>query len=52
MSSEFGVAVDFISSRHFFTANYRPELEDPDGRARGRTEGTQGGCNPIRSTTI
>jgi hypothetical protein len=35
-----------------FTAKHQTEPGDPNGRARGRTEGAIGDCNPIGRTTI
>jgi hypothetical protein len=32
------------------TANHRPESKDPNRRAKGRTGGAEGVCNPIRRT--
>jgi hypothetical protein len=32
------------------TDKHQTELWDPNGRARGRTEGMEGDCNPIRRT--
>jgi len=29
------------------TANHLTEPRDPNGRVRGKTEGTEGDCNPI-----
>jgi hypothetical protein len=34
------------------TADQQTELGDPNGRARGRTEGVEGDWNPIGRTTI
>jgi hypothetical protein len=33
-------------------ANHQTEHRDPIGGVRGRTEGTEGFCSPIRRTTI
>jgi hypothetical protein len=33
-------------------ANHRTENGDPNEEARGRTEGVEGVCNPIGTTTI
>jgi hypothetical protein len=32
------------------TANHLTEPRDPSGRVRGRTEGGEGDCNPVRRT--
>jgi hypothetical protein len=34
------------------TGSHRTETWDPNGRARGRTEGAEGHDNPIERTTI
>jgi hypothetical protein len=34
------------------TANHWTEPRDPSERIRGRAEGAEGECNPIRRTTV
>jgi hypothetical protein len=34
------------------TANHQTEHRDPNGGVRGRTEGTEGSCNPIGKAII
>jgi hypothetical protein len=39
-----------LTNRDAGTANHLTEPRDPKGRARGRTEGAEGNCNPIERT--
>jgi hypothetical protein len=34
------------------TTNHQTESEDPNGGVRGRSEGDEGDCNPIKRITI
>jgi hypothetical protein len=36
--------------KQILTTNNQTEPRDPNGRLRGRTEGAEGGCNPIGRT--
>jgi len=40
----------YLTMTEAYTANYWTVSGDPNGRSKGRTEGTQGDCNPIGKT--